>query len=69
MSEFNHNRPQRQSFDVSGLDLSCANCGTKITELPFQPTPREDGSYGRLYCRECNAKRPHRHFNRRGFGR
>ncbi len=56
---------QRQMYDVSALNLTCANCGTAITELPFQPTQREDGTYGKLYCKECNAKRPPR---RTGFG-
>ncbi len=56
------NRPQRQLFDVSDLSLTCAECGTEIKELPFQPTKRDDGSYGRIYCQECNRAR------RRNFG-
>ena len=36
------NRPQRQMNDVSGLNLTCTECGTAIKELPFQPTQRED---------------------------
>ncbi len=61
---------QSRMIDVSSLNLSCANCGTAITELPFSPTKREDGTYGKLYCRECNAKRPRRQSfgGGRGFG-
>jgi len=44
-------------IDVSALNLTCTDCGTAITELPFQPTVKEDGTYGRIYCRECNRKR------------
>jgi CxxC-x17-CxxC domain-containing protein len=44
------NRGPRQMFDV---DLDCAQCGTKITQLPFQPTAGKP-----IYCREClRAKR------------
>lgn len=51
-------RPQRPPMvNVADLNLTCAECGVAITELPFQPTKREDGTYGRLYCRACNAKR------------
>jgi hypothetical protein len=60
-------RPQSQKFDVSALNLKCETCSVTITELPFQPTKKEDGSYGKLYCRECNAKRPRRRFGG-GFG-
>lgn len=62
---------QRQMYDVSGLNLTCSMCNAAITELPFQPTKREDGTYGKLYCKECNAKRPRRQFGgggRGGFG-
>ena len=51
------NRPQRQMYDVSGLNLTCTECGTAIKELPFQPTQRDAGTYGRLYCYDCNKKR------------
>ena len=50
-------RPPRQMFDVTSLNLTCTECGTAITELPFQPTLKEDGTYGKLYCRDCNKKR------------
>lgn len=51
------NRPQRTMNDVSGLNISCSECNAQITELPFMPTKKEDGTYGRLYCYECNKNR------------
>ncbi len=62
---------QSRLVDVSSLNLTCANCGVAITELPFNPTKREDGTYGKLYCRDCNSKRPRRQSfggGGRGFG-
>jgi DNA-directed RNA polymerase subunit RPC12/RpoP len=56
------NRPQRQLFDVTDLGIKCAECGVDIKELPFQPTKKDDDTYGRIYCQECNRKR------RRSFG-
>ncbi len=50
-------RPARQLFNVSDLNLTCSECSTPITELPFQPSVKSDGTYGRIYCRECNKKR------------
>jgi len=41
----NDNRGPRQMFDV---DVDCAGCGTKITQLPFQPSGDKP-----IYCREC----------------
>ena len=64
------NRPQRQMNDVSALGLKCEECQVDIKELPFEPTKRDDGTYGRLYCQECNRKR-RKSFgggNRGGFG-
>ena len=52
-----NDRPQRQMHDVSALALTCTECGTAIKELPFQPTQRQDGTYGRLFCYDCNKKR------------
>ncbi|MEW5805573.1 MAG: hypothetical protein AB1721_02525 [Patescibacteria group bacterium] len=63
MQDYSNDRP-RQTYDVSGLNINCETCGAQITELPFEPTKRDDGTYGRLYCRECNAKRPKKRFNR-----
>lgn len=61
-------RPQRQMFDVSSLNLTCAECNAAITELPFEPRQREDGTYGRLYCYECNKQRMRNRGPRRDFG-
>lgn len=61
-------RPQRQMFDISAMGITCAECGAAITELPFEPTKKEDGTYGRLYCYECNKKRMRDRGPRRGFG-
>lgn len=36
----------RQMYDV---DLSCAKCGTHISQLPFQPSGDRP-----VYCSECN---------------
>jgi len=33
-------------------DWACADCGTKITELPFEPSPDRP-----IYCRDCWSKR------------
>jgi len=36
----------RQMYDV---DLTCAKCGTHISQLPFQPSGDRP-----VYCNECN---------------
>ena len=56
------NRPQRQMHDVSAMGIKCAECSTDVKELPFEPTKRDDGTYGRIYCQECNRNR------RKSFG-
>lgn len=43
-------RPPVQMHDVSSLNLKCKDCGTAITELPFNPDPSR---YGELRCRDC----------------
>ncbi|MGC9530588.1 MAG: CxxC-x17-CxxC domain-containing protein [Candidatus Bipolaricaulaceae bacterium] len=43
---------QRKMYDVSHLGLHCADCGTEIKELPFEP--KDDRP---VYCRECARKR------------
>ena len=45
-------QPQRQMFDVTAMGLTCAQCGTSITQLPFQPTADRP-----VYCFDCNKKR------------
>ncbi|MEK7532032.1 MAG: hypothetical protein AAB579_00290 [Patescibacteria group bacterium] len=47
----------RQLFDVTALALTCSECNTAIDKLPFQPTQKEDGTYGKLYCYQCNKNR------------
>ena len=56
--------------DVTALNLSCTECNAAIDKLPFMPSKKEDGTYGRLYCYECNKKRrpAFRGGNRGGFG-
>ena len=54
MNNFN----DRQMFDV---DCECAKCGTKITQLPFQPSGDRP-----VYCADCNrAHREQRNDNQR----
>ena len=42
-------RPPRQMYDV---DVDCAECGNKITQLPFQPSGDRP-----IYCFDCNKAR------------
>jgi CxxC-x17-CxxC domain-containing protein len=42
-------RAPRQMYSVN---LSCASCGTGITQLPFQPTGDKP-----VYCRDCMQAR------------
>lgn len=52
----------RQMFDV---DLSCAECGTAIKQLPFEPTGDKP-----VYCTDClRAKRQSRDSRGGGFNR
>ena len=57
MAYQNNDRPQRQMFDITALNITCAECSTPITTMPFEPTLKDDGIYGKLYCYECNKKR------------
>ena len=41
--------PPRKMFQG---DWTRADCGAKITELPFQPSPDRP-----IYCRECHQKK------------
>lgn len=43
-------RPQRQMFQGN---WTCSDCGTKITELPFQP---DADRVDQLKCRDCHSK-------------
>ncbi len=55
-------------YDVSASGIKCAECGADITELPFEPTQKDDGTFGNLYCYECNKKRRRDRGPRRNFG-
>jgi len=37
----------------------CADCGTEITELPFEPSPDRP-----IYCRDCWSKKRSQKFGR-----
>jgi hypothetical protein len=63
-----NDRPQRQMFDVSSKGIKCEECKKSITELPFEPTEKEEGGYGRLYCYDCNKKRMRDRGPRGNFG-
>jgi len=54
--------------DVSDLGITCSECNNSIKELPFVPNKRQDGTFGNLYCYECNKKRKPR-FSGSKFGR
>lgn len=42
---------ERKMVDVSDKDIKCAECGTEIKELPFEPDPSR-----KIYCRDCHRK-------------
>lgn len=48
----------RQMYKV---DAKCADCGSAITELPFQPDPAR---MGQLRCRNCYKPRKTGGFSR-----
>ena len=48
-ASFGGARPPRQMFDV---DVNCGQCGTHITQLPFQPSGDRP-----VYCFDCNKTR------------
>lgn len=51
-------RGPRPMVDVTSLNLTCATCGTPITELPFQPAMNDDGTPQRpVYCKEHKPQR------------
>ena len=54
-----YNNDDRQMFDV---DCTCAKCGARITQLPFQPSGDRP-----VYCSDCNrAFRQNRRDDRGG---
>jgi len=55
---------ERKMFDVTSMNLKCAQCNKEITELPFQPSGSRP-----VYCRECNKGRAPSGGSRGGGGR
>lgn len=43
----------RQMYDV---DVNCAKCGKHITQLPFMPSNKEDGTPRPVFCADCNRE-------------
>jgi hypothetical protein len=69
MAYQDNNRPQKQLIDVTSLGITCSECGAAITKLPFEPTKKADGTFGQLFCYDCNKKRMRDRGPRRsGFG-
>lgn len=44
---------QRQMFDVSEMNIKCRDCGTPITQLPFNPDPSRLDT---IRCQDCLRK-------------
>ena len=57
MAYQNMQQGPRELIDVSDLNIVCAECGVKIDKLPFQPNKKEDGTFGDIFCFDCNKKR------------
>ncbi len=55
--DFQNNRPRPDLIDVTALDIKCAKCANPIDKLPFNPTKKEDGTFGTIYCYQCNKER------------
>lgn len=68
MMAFQNAGGPRQMFDITALAITCAECGAAIDKLPFEPTKKEDGTYGRLYCFDCNKNRMRSRPPRGNFG-
>ena len=68
MAYQDNDRPRRELIDISALGITCSECGNPIDKLPFEPTKKEDGTYGKLYCYECNKQRMRDRGPRRNFG-
>ena len=49
-------QPRRQGRQMFAVDETCADCGAKVTELPFRPAPGQT-----IYCSNCfEARRDQR---------
>lgn len=44
---------QRQMHDVTEMSIKCKDCGTAITQLPFQPDPSRLDT---IRCQDCMRK-------------
>ncbi|MBU3925003.1 hypothetical protein KKB43_02320 [Patescibacteria group bacterium] len=44
---------QKQMFDVANMNIKCKDCGTPITQLPFNPDPARLDS---IRCKDCMRK-------------
>lgn len=44
---------QKQMFDVANMNIKCKDCGTAITELPFNPDPNRLDT---IRCKDCMRK-------------
>jgi len=44
---------QRQMSDVSNMNIKCCDCGTSITQLPFNPDPERLNT---IRCQDCMRK-------------
>ncbi|MBI2625410.1 MAG: hypothetical protein HYW70_03735 [Candidatus Nealsonbacteria bacterium] len=52
-------RPEIPPRETVKGNWSCSECGTEITELPFQPSPDRP-----IYCKDCWSKRRKPRFGR-----
>ena len=53
--DFQQNEEGQKDFKPREMfkgDWACSECGCKISELPFQPSPDRP-----IYCRDCHQKR------------
>ena len=54
-----YNRAPRPMVDVTAMNIKCCDCGTAITQLPFNPDPNRLNT---IRCRDCLRKsRPPRY--------
>lgn len=52
-------RQPQPLIDVTNLNITCADCGAPVTQLPFQPDPARLNT---IRCRDCLRKsRPARY--------
>jgi CxxC-x17-CxxC domain-containing protein len=61
-NKFDNNKGGGGNFGPRAMvqgNWKCSECGTEITQLPFEPAPDRP-----IYCRECWAKKKPPRFNR-----